>query len=577
MRTSLSAVLTAALLSTALSAQAVSAPCFVANFGTNLNLGDDQVAQNNALGFTFPGPGTTSVTSIDISSNGFVWLGSNTDTGCCDGDLTDFLTNTARIAAMWSDLDPGTAGGVWFNTFPATPSSLASAVVTWDGVPEYGESRTFTMQLQLFSDGSFAIAWDPDAYNYSHNCITGVTEGISASANAVDLSSATTTSPYTSNGNPTIHEEQLGTFDLASKSLVFTRNGTGGYIVIDRPACTFASARPFGAGCPKPGVAYELFSNPNSVDLSNRSIDFIVGANGSHVGIPGTAFFTGYTNSFPFQDDEVVGPFNLPFTFAFPGGSTNAIDISSNGFVWLSTGNPDPRCCDGDPFLFLLDPASIAALWQDLDPTSGGNIYYDVAPSGTEVHVTWVAVPEYGTITPSPNTAQITLRSDGSFRLAWQTVDNQFHTCLVGFSQGNGASDPGSVDFSNLVLFGAGGTPLKLAAQSGSRPALGTTFTMNVDQIASGSLLGVMAFGFLQFVPGIDLSGIGMIGCELNVSLDALLSFAVTGNPTPYSFGVPNVTSLVGFLFHAQAATLTPGANALNLLASNGLEITLGN
>ena len=100
MRTPPLAALAVVSLVPALCAQgALGAPCFVTQLGTPLNLGDDQVAPNNALGFTFPGPAGP-ITSIDISSNGFVWLGSNTDDGCCDGDVPTFLAGMARIAPM---------------------------------------------------------------------------------------------------------------------------------------------------------------------------------------------------------------------------------------------------------------------------------------------------------------------------------------------------------------------------------------------------------------------------------------------------------------------------------------------
>ena len=50
--------------------------------------------------------------------------------------------------------------------------------------------------------------------------------------------------------------------------------------------------------------------------------------------------------------------------------------------------------------------------------------------------------------------------------LAQHSVTNQNNDCLVGFSQGNGAVDPGSIDFSASLPFtmGAGGIPLSLWA-----------------------------------------------------------------------------------------------------------------
>ena len=571
MRTLLSAAI-AAIPATILPAQgALGSPCFQSQLGTNLNLGDDQVAQNNALGFTFPGPAGP-VTSIDISSNGFVWLASSNDNGCCTGYLPAFLTGLPRIAVMWGDLDPWTAGAVWFNTFPAAGSQPASAVVTWDGVPEYGDTVPMTMQLQLFADGSFSMLFDGSVYNHNHDVLTGVTQGVSAIANPVDFSTIGAGSPHLSGSNPTIHEVQSNTMDLQGKMLVFLQNGLGGYIVIDRPTCILAHATAYNLGCPKPATGYEWFQLPAVIDLSNTAIEFLPAAGGGFVAIPTTGFFTGYTNSFVFTDDQVQGPFSLGFPFSFPGGSTSAIKISSNGFIWLDTTSTASRCCDPDPTWFVGDPASIAALWMDLYPPGGGNIYFDTTPG--EAHITWLNVPEYWQ--GGPQTAQITLRANGSFRLAYQTVNNTQHGTLVGFTAGS-TVDPGSSDFSaGPVMIGSGGTPLVLRSQPGSRPAIGFTYTMEVDQIAPGSLLGLMVLGLTHLQPGIDLGIIGMPGCELATTLDVLVTFTLLGPPAPFPFPIANSPSLVGFVLNAQAGTLTPGANPMGIYVSNGLEITVG-
>ncbi|MGB3966089.1 MAG: hypothetical protein WBO45_05120 [Planctomycetota bacterium] len=563
----------AASLGSVLCAQgAVTAPCFVSAFGTALGLGDDQVAPNNALGFTFPGPAGP-VTAIDISSNGFVWLGSNTDSGCCNGDVPTFLTGMARIAPMWMDLDPSSGGDVWFNTFPAAGSQPASAVVTWDSVPEYGDIAPMTIQLQLFADGSFAMLFDSNCYSVWHDPLTGVTQGTAAVANPVDYSVIAGGSPHLSGTNPTVHELQLMAFDIAGRAFAFVPNGQGGYIVLARPGCTLAGAVRYGHGCPAPTAGYEFFANPALIDLSNIAIEFTPTAGGGFVALPTTGFFTGYTSSFTFNDDEVLGPFALPFTFPFPGGSTSSIDISSNGFLWLSTGNSDPRCCNGDPATFLADPASIAALWMDLYPPGGGNIYFDTTP--TEAHITWAGVPEF--FSGPPQTAQITLRSNGTFRLAYGVVSNGGHDVLVGYSQGAVPIDPGSSDFSaGPVIVAAGGAPMALASQPGSRPVIGTTYTMDIDQSTNGAAVGVMVLGATSFNPGIDLTAIGMPGCELYASLDVLLTVLLPAPITPFGLVIPNVPSLAGALIYGQAAALVPTANPLGIATSNGIALTLG-
>ncbi|MBL8756697.1 MAG: hypothetical protein JNK15_25600 [Planctomycetes bacterium] len=564
----------AATLVPSLHAQgALSSPCFIANLGAPLNLGDDQVAPANGLGFSFPGPGGA-VTAIDISSNGFVWLGSNTNAGCCNGDPVTFLTDTARIAPMWMDLYPPGGGQVWFNTIPAAGTQPAGAVVTWENVPELGDVLPMTFQLQLWADGSFSFLYDARCYNAGHDVLTGCTEGVAAMSNAIDFATTNAGLPHLSGTNPTVLEVQTNTFDIADRMFVFIPTGSGGYLVIDRPPCPLADTTTFGVGCPKPASAYEFFQQPNLIDLSNTAIEFLPTGNGGFVGVPGTGFFTGYTNALAFQDDDVQGPFALPFPFTYPGGTTNSIDIASNGFIWLQSGSSpfNSRCCDADPAIFLADPASIAALWMDLYPPGGGSVYFDVG--GGEAHITWAGVPEY--FNGPAQTAQITLRANGSFRLAWGSVSNSSHDLLVGFTQGTSTIDPGSSDFSTgPVLIGAGGIPLKLQAQLGSRPALGSTFTLEVDQNA-GALVGMMVLGVASFTPGIPLDGIGMEGCELYASLDVLLTYVLSGPPTPFGIAIANNPALLGATFYAQAATLTPGLNTLGIAASNGIGALVG-
>jgi hypothetical protein len=575
MRTTLHVAALAAVLASALSAQgAVTSPCYHGTLGTALNLGDDQVAVNQALGFSFPGPAGP-VTAISISSNGFVWLGNNPDPSCCNGDGSKLVSQMARIAPMWMDLNPSAGGNVWFDTFPASGSTPAGAAITWAGVPEYPNQGAVTVQLQMFADGSFSTSWDSLTGVSGHTALVGVSQGVNATPNSIDISQTAST-PYDSGANPTVYEELSYYFDLTATVFTWVPNGLGGYQVTQKLSCPFATTTRFGAGCPLPVIFYELFDQLNPIDLSNMAIEFTPNGQGGYIGLQIPGFFTGYTNLQVFGDDDSHGPFALPFPFVYPGGVTTAIDISSNGFIWLQAGNGNSRCCFGDPYGLTNDPASICGLWMDLFPpgaTAPNGIYFDTTP--TEAHITWVNVPEF--YNTGSNTFQITLRANGSFRLSYGAVANVNHDAVVGFSQGSGSTIPASIDLSVVpILTPNGGTPLLLDAQPGSRPGLGTTFTMDVSQITPGSLIGLMVLGTISYPNGIDLTPIGMPNCSLYASLDALLSYPLTGPTTPFSFPIPPTPGLAGLLIETQAATLTPGVNAMGLCASNGLELLLG-
>jgi hypothetical protein len=573
------------LLAALASAQgAITGPCYQPSLGANLALTDDSVAVGLPLGFNFPMPGGGSTPVISVSSNGFVWLGTRADPGCCNGDVAKLITQTARIAPLWLDLDPGAGGAVWFNALPASGGLPASAVVTWDSVPEFGTSAVATFQLQLFADGSFVTFYDSRIATgqlpLAHVALVGVSQGGNAVANNYDISAAVG-SPIDTGANPTFYEDfqWQGAFDLQASVWTCVPNGQGGYILAEKAGCSFASVQRFGRGCPQPALVYELFDGLNPLDLANTALEFAPIGGGAYVATPATGFFTGYVNQQVFGDDDVQGPFALPFAFAYPGGSTTAIDISSNGFLWLQGGsNNDPRCCDGDPSRFVYDPASICGLWMDLFPPgapAAGGIFFDVV-GGAEAHITWVDVPEYGLA--GSNTFQITLRSNGSFRLSWGNVANFTHACLVGFSGGGLGIDPGPTDLTQGVFATPpAGNPLQLDAQTGSRPLLGGVFTMEIGGIDPAAVLGLLVLGFTQYPdPGIDLGPLGMPGCALYASLDSVQAVPLAGMPTPVALAAPANPALAGVLLQAQAATLTPGATPLGLVASNGLELKFG-
>jgi hypothetical protein len=126
---------------------------------------------------------------------------------------------------------------------------------------------------------------------------------------------------------------------------------------------------------------------------------------------------------------------------------------------------------------------------------------------------------------------------------------------------------------------GTGGVPL-LAAATGSRPALGSTFVTEVANLPYG--IALLEVGFSNIITSgslplpLDLTGIGMPGCNLLV--DPLVAIALTGpgSVATWSWAIPNVQSLFGATFFAQGFSFDPGANAFGFAASNGAVGTLG-
>jgi hypothetical protein len=152
---------------------------------------------------------------------------------------------------------------------------------------------------------------------------------------------------------------------------------------------------------------------------------------------------------------------------------------------------------------------------------------------------------------------------------------------FVGESSGSGTWELVSTGPS-ATPFGAGcGSPaLALAGLPTAPPAIGTTAGAAVTSAPSPFAfvaLGVSDTTFGPFSLPVSLASIGMHGCSL------LHSAEVIGEPTTptgagtasYTFAIPNNASLVGFHVYLQAWAWAPGANAVNVIVSNGLDWTL--
>ena len=578
----------AILLSAPAIAQVANAPCFETNLGTNLNLSDDQVSGPQALGFTFPGP-SGPVTSIWVSSNGFIWLAANTDSRCCSGDEQWFLSDPASIAGMWMDFYPPGGTGVYFNAIPASGSAPARGVVTWNAVPEFGAALTApteTVQVQLLSTGEIVIsqniANNIDG-NTGHTALIGVTQGNNATANPIDFLSLSS-NPVNTGTNPTAYEVfGPSSYDVAGRSFEFLPNGVGGYLILERTGCRQADTLRYGTGCPRNGTVYEAFNN---VDLANSSVRFVYLPGSGYIGIPGSGWDNSYTSVLPgVGDDSIHQGLALGFSFPFEGTTISTVDLSSNGYLWCAT-NPSSIYYPTIPD-YLQSDRRIAPFWRDLYQPGGGQVYWDVTPSFAMA--TWVNVPNYPLQFPANagNNVQVKLYSSGDIEFNYGSVDPQnpssSEMTIVGFTEGNNAADPGSTDLSaalpGLIVGVAGAVPLHLDAAAGSRPVINTTFTMDVTSVPATAIFGFMVLSYGQVPLGVDLSFLGFpSGCSAYVDPvnSAVLGFGLTPPIGSFPLGIPNNVALVTQRFYAQAIALPVLGPPFPAIVSNGLVLMLG-
>lgn len=120
-----------------------------------------------------------------------------------------------------------------------------------------------------------------------------------------------------------------------------------------------------------------------------------------------------------------------------------------------------------------------------------------------------------------------------------------------------------------------------LAAQAGSRPVLGTTFSAEVDNLANGLAVVVVgesrdAWGALALP--LDLGVVNAAGCDL-LAEPAVSVPVASGAPTAaatWSIPVPGNAALIGYELFVQAFSLDLGANAFGFAGSNGGLLKVG-
>ena len=567
----------AALLAVSAGAQV---PCWETSFGNNLTLGDDAYSIALPLGFTFTFNGIA-YTDVVVCSNGYLWLGPAAPAGLVpDYSPTEAKLSSEgpRIAPLWLDFNPAASGSgnVWFNTFPANGSTPARAVATWDHVFEYQRTVPLSMQLTMTSTGDVYVHFDSNMAVVqggfgSNNHVIGTSSGTSV-VNPVNFSAL----PIVTATDPTLYQTiARGVFPLVGKDLQFAANGAGGFTVTERVNCGAGAFLTYGSGCPRGMSTYEIWNAAGGFDLANQSLHFISTGAGGYAVIAGPGFDTSYSSPVAMGDDTLVLGQALGFGFPYAGGSHAAVDLSSNGMVYMSGGSHN--AVNGYPTAAtLLGDARpiIAFLWQDLDLSTGGQAYWDVSPGVAMFSIVGAPYWQLG----GSNDAQLKLFASGDIVMSWRTAASTAGgPCMVGISEGNNAPDFGPTDWSaSLPLFisAAGTLPLTLAALPGSRPGLGLTFTMQLSNIPPATGLGAMILSFTR--TNLDLTFLGMAGCHDYVGLDSTFVLVIGGPTVNFGFGIPNATSYLGLRVYAQGGTFSSGFNSLGVIASNGGELHIG-
>jgi hypothetical protein len=413
---------------------------------------------------------------------------------------------------------------------------------------------------------------------------------------------------------------QINSFNtLPRTSLTVTQPPAGTYLVDFpsfvwhyTPAAGAAYFTQFGAGCvdnPKSFRDRFFMSDPNNLapfDLSNSTLAMIPSGSQYIVSsIPGaptwyTHLSTNLNISSPpaSLDDGLYPTITLPFTFPFAGGSTNIINIGTNGILYLEATTRTGGYYDGNT-AWCGDAASLAVAYGDLDesniapPSSPGTpygVWYDIDPSGQQVYITWFTQEWLGVGTNNTMSFQILLDASGYIEYRYQSVTMEplpgsGAPLIVGWTPGHGVHVPAPIDLDVIGSFTTGNDTSPTSITLNARPVLGTTTGFVTTNVFPGTIAGVTVLGFGDIPGGIPIPGAP--GCSVYglTFLSNLVTLGTTFFPVgtfTNNLTLPPVSSgLAGLVVVSQSALLIPAAsvpgNSLNVLTSNGLCVGLGN
>ncbi|MCA8974593.1 MAG: hypothetical protein KDC98_07710 [Planctomycetes bacterium] len=511
----------------------------------------------------------TTISQIDVNSSSVASVAGTLEVRSC---ATSYVGNELTAAA-WTTLttDPLTTAGAGL----PTTVPLATPIVLAPGT--YG--------IMLASD-----TW---AHAYTNGTVAGNGNIYATNEMQINAGSAQNVA-YAGTINPRV----------ANVSIHYTTTG-GGIAVKDVS----------GEGCgPRPRMTHEQFAGGSAVDLTNTSWTIIYNADsvtgGNYLIIPGgnaydatTAATNGidlvtqtYTSSSSVSWDDAsiietlpiaAFPNGFPFPGPAPGGSCVDITVNSNGRIYLGN-SVDPSFASNGansgytPTSFAGTTGAGLPVWAghmcDLDPTAGGNIWYeDPSPNGG-VRITWANIPNWqnGTYTPGAvaNDIQLELLPGGHVNLAFgPSLGNggsAGNDSIVGFSAGAGHLVSPQVDWSGLAGFSTGvelGLPLALDASA--RPVTGSTFNVVTTNVSNTSPVGVTVMDFSQ--TNISLAFLGAPGCFQYTN--PVVSFTWFPTAGTGSFPLSLGPAAIGLQVYAQSAALSVGHNALGVVTSNLLEL----
>jgi hypothetical protein len=564
------------------------AQCFEPNFGAPAAapsaLTGDVVLPIQPIGFAFPLAGT-SYTDLHVCDKGYVWL-SNAGVpvpGGADYSATaaELASGSPRIAPLWSDFQVVGANGGMIHV----DSTASRCTVTWQNVQCYGATcAPFTMQLQLLPTGEVFFFFDDDATNNSTSPAWQVgVAGISPGGASLGALSDLRPGGVTVDGLVVEEWTAPQGFDLAGGGVGFVPTAPG-WVWYEVTGC--AEVEEYGEGCvQKAASVYEMFAGGAGFDLANTSLSWLRTPDGYAVlnSIPGTYVAptaAAIALAGGADDGDELVQLSTPMPVAF--GVTSSLNVSSNGTIEVasaSTGNVDWSPSEAE---LLQWPNTVFACWHDFNQSStgSGQVYFE--EQGGVAYVTWDGVHSIGNGLPNTFQFQFDLGT-GNVTLVMLAMDgvDAAGNALVGYSAAGQLQDPGAIDLSSAGLLAAASDLDQdgLRCSVNSLPRLGNlSFAVTVENVPNVAPLAFLFAGDTVTFPGVDLTFLGMPGCEgyTNGNLATASLPATPAGTASRAMPLSLDPALMGFEVSFQAAALSPDT-PFQVVSSNGLRIRLGN
>jgi len=295
---------------------------------------------------------------------------------------------------------------------------------------------------------SFDVATNiPDGYNFQiAGAITCTVDNWDQNMNF------TASNPPEISVNPTSFSETLAPGANTTGNLRITNNG---YTNLDYNLSIVDPAR--GSGGPDAENYSWIDSNEpggptyNWVDISTLGI------------------------SITLSDDDNDGPHALGFNFEYYGNTFNSVNIGSNGFASFSSTS---TAYSNGSIPDSAEPNNLLALfWDDLNPSTGGNVYY--YQDTNRFIIEYNNVPRYTSGTGNI-TAQIIINQDGTIIYQYAAIPTELTSCTIGIENSDGSiglevvQDAAYLEANMAILFSQ--APDWLTASTYSGTIVGETY-----------------------------------------------------------------------------------------------------